>query len=165
MAIEFGPLFTGRLVYDEAWAALDDVRFDRIVQGFAQHYELHSDSANQFSFARGEGYLRLERRDAFGYVDGGTVARLGATPRNETVMEGGNIIIMPPRYGVLRFDFRIRVVLAFWAFALGSGFLFFGGDWLIWLIAFIAAFGATIALIKYSLKRKLKIWLARESWN
>lgn len=164
MAIEFGALFAGNLVYDEAWAALDDVRFDRIVAGFAQHYNVAHDGQASFSFARGEGYLRLDRWDAFGYVDGGKVTRVRSAPAQSPLADG-NVILMPPRYGLLRFELGIRVVLAFWAFALGIGYLSAGGDWLWWLIAFIAAYSVTIALIRRSLSKKLKLWLARESWN
>ncbi len=164
MGIEFGALFAGNLVYDEAWAALDDVRFDRIVAGFAQHYNVAQESGSSFSFARGEGYLRLDRWDAFGYVDGGKVTRVRSAPA-QSPLGDGNVIMMPPRYGLLRFELGIRVVLTFWAFALGIGYLSAGGDWLWWLIAFIAAYGVTIALIRRSLTKKLKLWLARESWN
>jgi hypothetical protein len=164
MAIDLGQLFLGRLVYEEASAALDDVRFERIIRGFAKHYDVTTHSSSLFSFARGEGYLQISRGDAFGYVDSGSIERLSNSPEPMDA-PGGNVILMPPRFYGLRFTLNIRVLLIYWAFALVIGWLFFGGDWMFWLVGFVAASTTSIVLIRRSLRAKLDTWLARESWN
>jgi hypothetical protein len=164
MAIDLGQLFAGRLVYDAPVAALDDVRFERIVRGFAQHYEVTHHSASTFSFERGEGYINIGRFDAFGLVDHGSVERLRAVPP-EIDGAGGNVILMPTRYAGLHFTLHIRVIMTLWAFGMLSGWIFIRGDWMWWLIGFIAAVTGTIVLIRRSLRAKLGAWLARESWN
>lgn len=73
MQLDPSQLFVGRLVYVEPVAALDDIRFERIIRGFAQHYEVTTHDAASFSFERGEGYLEISKGDAFGYVDRGTI--------------------------------------------------------------------------------------------
>ncbi len=164
MAIDMGQLMLGRVVYEEAVPALDDVRFERIIRGFAQHYEVVTNSSTAFSFARGEGYLQANRGDAFGYVDSGSVERL--TNSAEPVeAPGGNVILMPPRFYGLRFSLNIRVLLIYWAFGLLLGWMFFGGEWILWLAGFVAAAVLSITLIRRSLRAKLNQWLARESWN
>jgi hypothetical protein len=164
MAIDLGQLFAGRLVYDAPVAALDDVRFERIVRGFGQHYEVTSQSASKFYFERGEGYINIGRFDAFGFVDHGSVERLRELPP-EIEGVGGNVILMPKRYAGLRFMLHIRVIMTLWAFVMLSGWIFIRGDWMWWLIGFIAVVTGTIVLIQRSLRRKLADWLARESWN
>jgi hypothetical protein len=164
MAIDLGQLFAGRLVYDAPVAALDDVRFERIERGFAQHYEVTSRSTSTFSFERGEGYIKIGRFDAFGLVDYGTIERLRELPP-EIEGAGGNVILMPTRYAGLRFVLHIRVIMTLWAFTMLSGWIFIRGDWMWWLIGFIAVVTGTIVLIRRSLRAKLAAWLARESWN
>jgi hypothetical protein len=161
---DVGQLLIGKLIYEEPFSALDDVRFERVIRGFAQHYDVTTHNASDFSFARGEGYLQISRGDAFGYVDSGRVERLSnAAPPMEAI--GGNVVLMPPRYHGLRFTLNIRVLLVYWAFALLVGWLFFGGEWIFWLAGFFVAAAASVALIRRSLRAKLSTWLARESWN
>jgi hypothetical protein len=162
MSIEMGPLLAGRLVYDAPVAALDDVRFERIIRGFAQHYEVTTSSGTKFSFARGEGYLRLDRLDAFGSVDGGSVERLR---RSREADFGGNVVPLQPQFANLRFTLTIRVILIFWAATALFGWMLFGGDWIFWIAGLCLAYAATIKLIQYSLRQKLTRWLARESWH
>ena len=57
------------------------------------------------------------------------------------------------------------MVLIFWALGLIIARSFTGGDWLFWLIGFLTLYGAHVALIGRSLKKKLGRWLARETWN
>jgi hypothetical protein len=154
----------GRLVYVEPSPALDDIRFERIVRGFAQHYDVTSHSARSFSFARGEGYLRLDRWDAFGYVDGGHVERLTDNfPEDQEPV--GDVVMMPPRFNALRFSFNLRVALAFWVFVLLCGWLLIGGDWMWWLIGLVIAYGMTISVVRRSVRAKLETWLVRASWD
>lgn len=164
MAIDLGQLFAGRLVYDAPVAALDDVRFERIIRGFERHYLVTNHNATQFSFERGEGYINIGRFDAFGFVDHGSVERLRQAP---TAIDGAgsNVILMPSGYVGLRFVLHIRVILALWAVGLLAGWIFIRGDWMLWLIGFVAIVTATIVLIQRSLRAKLNAWLARESWN
>lgn len=164
MAVDLPRLFIGTLSYDVPSAALDDVRFERILRGFASHYVINATSQSQFSFARGEGFDKFERWDAFAYVDGGSVMRL-RTQEVVDALPGGNIAVLPPPWSSLHFNLNIRVVLIFWALALIIARSFLGGDWLFWLIGFLTLYGAHVALIRRSLKKKLGRWLARESWN
>ncbi len=164
MAIDMGQIALGRLVYDVNVPALDDVRFERVVRGFARHYEVETQTGSRFSFARGEGYLSIGRWDAFGMIDAGSVERL----RNigeEQQQVGGNVILMPPRFGAIRFSLSMRVVLAFWAFALFCGWFFVGGDWIFWLFGYVLVVAGSIVMIRRSLATKLEIWLARSTWN
>ena len=162
MPLDLPRLFIGTLIYNEPMAALDDLRFERILRGFAGHYLVHPLSQTQFAFEREEGFDRFERWDAFAYVDGGTVTRLrGVEPvRIET---SGNIRHFPAPWTALRFELNIRVVLIFWAFALIIARSFMGGDWLFWGLGFLALYGAHIALIRRSLRAKLRKWVVRES--
>lgn len=164
MAIDLGQLMLGRVVYEEAVPALDDVGFERIIRGFAGHYEVTADSSTAFSFALGEGYLQANRGDAFGYVDSGSVERL-TNSADPLEVPGGNVVLMPPRFYGLRFALNIRVLLIYWAFGLLLGWMFFGGQWIFWLAGFVAAATLSITLIRRSLRAKLSQWLARESWN
>ena len=164
MALDLSRLFIGTLDYTIPFAALDDVRFERILRGFGSHYVVHPTSQSSFTFARGEGFDKFEKWDAFAYVDGGTVTRL----REQAELEadpGSNIAILPPPWSGLRLPLNVRVVLLFWALALIIARSFTGGDWLFWLIGFLTLYGAHVALIRRSLKKKLGQWLARESWN
>jgi hypothetical protein len=164
MAVDFGALVRGRLIYEEEWAALDDVRFDRVASGFSQHYLVTRETPSRFTFSRGEGYLKLERWDAFGYVDGGMVERLRDGPeRPEPLRE--NVLPFQPLYARLRFDFRIHAVLIWWLGGLLFGAMAVGGDWLFWGAGFVCVYLGTVLLIRRSLKKKLKLWLARTSWN
>ncbi len=157
-------LFIGRLTYVEPLPALDDVRFERIVRGFAKHYDVTTLDGSRFTFARGEGYLRIGAGDAFGYVDSGIVERLRDRVQPADVA-GDNVVAMPPRYNGLKLSFNFRVLLVYWAVSLIAGWLFFGGDWPYWLVGFIAATAASAALVRRSLRAKLAVWLARETWN
>ncbi len=161
MPINLPRLIVGTLIYEEPMAALDDMRFERILRGFAGHYVVHPLSQSHFAFERGEGFDRFERWDAFAYVDGGTVARLR---RAEAIPVAGrgNMAILPPPWVALRFELNIRVVLIFWAFALIIARSFLGGDWLFWGIGFLALYGGHIALIRRSLRKKLKRWVVRD---
>ncbi len=164
MRPDLRQLARGRLVYDEPIAALDDIRFERILRGFADHYDVSSHSGSLFSFDRGEGYPRFERFDAFAYVDAGTVERLRNLAMADAVVDG-NLVMMPPRFSAVRFSFNIRVITIFWAFALFAGWALLRGDLLFWGIGFLALYGLHIGLVAASLRRKLKRWLAKESWN
>ncbi len=161
MPVDLPRLLIGTLIYEEPIAALDDRRFDRIVRGFASHYVVHPLSQLQFAFERGEGFDRFERWDAFAYVDGGTVQRLRvhrADPQEE-----GRIVNLPPPWTALRFELNIRVVLIFWALALIIARSFLGGDWLFWGIGFLVLYGLHIALIRRSLRAKLRKWVVGET--
>ncbi len=164
MAIDLASLVRGQLVYSVREAALDDVRFERILRGFADHYEVTSHSLSRFDFERGEGYLRAGRFDAFGLVDGGIVERLrDASDANPPAL--GNVIQFAPRFGWLRFSLNLRVTFAIWTILFIAGFVIVGGDWLAWLVALVGVVTVTIILVQLSLKSKLRRWLARESWN
>jgi hypothetical protein len=156
-------LFLGRLVYEEPVAALDDVRFERIIRGFGSHYQVTSASNTKFSFERGEGYHRFERLDAFAYVDLGSVERLGV--KGIAPLPDGNVIMMPPRFSSVRFTLQMRVIVAFWAFLFFSGWILIGGDALFWGIGFLIAYAVQAAMTVRSLRAKLTRWLARGSWN
>jgi hypothetical protein len=164
MALDMGQMVLGRLVYDVNVPALDDVRFERVVRGFARHYEVTTETGSRFTFARGEGYLSVGRWDAFGMIDGGSVERLRQS-RDEEPLPGGNVVLMPPRFGAIRFSLSMRVVLAFWAFALFCGWFFIAGDWIFWLFGYFIAVAASIVMIRRSLAQKLEIWLAKSTWN
>jgi hypothetical protein len=164
MAIDLASLVRGQLVYSVREAALDDVRFERILRGFADHYEVTSQSLARFDFERGEGYVRAGRFDAFGLVDGGTVERLRDTS-DSNLPALGNVIQFAPRFGWLRFSLNLRVTFAIWLILFVAGCVIIGGDWLAWIVALVAVWTATIILVQLSLKSKLRRWLARESWN
>ena len=162
MPLDLPRLLIGTLIYEEPLAALDDVRFERILRGFASHYVVHPLSHLQFAFERGEGFDRFERLDAFAYVDGGTVQRLRVRPVEDWSAEG-QVVTLPPPWTALRFELNIRVVLIFWALALIIARSFLGGDWLFWGLGFVALYGLHIALIRRSLRAKLKRWVVRET--
>ncbi|MBB5687091.1 hypothetical protein [Sphingobium boeckii] len=161
--IDWRRLADGTLVYEKPFAALDGERFERIARGFGEHYDTQWLSPDSFSFARGEGYTRLERWDAFGYVDGGTVERL----RNEELPAlGDNIAVLPAGWKAIRFALNMRVILIFWAFLLLMARLFTGeGHVALWLGGFILIYALHVMLIMRSLDGKLATWMARKSWN
>lgn len=164
--IDWRRLADGTLSYEMAWPAMDGDRFDRIARGFSDHYELEWRSPDAFAFGRGEGYTRLERWDAFGYVDRGTVERLRA---ESAEIEGGgdNVVLLPAGYRGIRFTLNMRVILVFWiALLLVAHFVLFDSVpiWA-WVGGFLFIYVAHIALVVASLSRKLAHWLARESWN
>lgn len=164
MRPDLQQLALGRLVYEAPMTSIDDVRFERIIRGFAGHYEITSHNGSVFTFARGEGYHRFERFDAFGYVDGGMVERISALGSNESEFEGA-VVMMPPRFSALRFTLNMRVIVAFWAFTLFCGWALLRGEIFFWGIGFLGVYAVHIALVAASLRRKLALWLARESWN
>ena len=160
MPLDLPRLLVGTLIYQEPMAALDDMRFERILRGFSSHYVVHALSQWQFAFERGEGFDRFERLDAFAYVDGGTVQRLRAAPLEEWTA-AGQVVQLPPPWTALRFELNIRVVLIFWALAFLIARSFIGGDWLFWGLGFVSLYGLHIALIRRSLRAKLKRWVVR----
>lgn len=162
MPLDLPRLLIGTLIYEEPMAALDDMRFERILRGFASHYVVHPLTQLQFAFERGEGFDRFERLDAFAYVDGGTVQRLRVRPVEDWSAEG-QVVTLPPPWTALRFELNIRVVLIFWALALIIARSFIGGDWLFWGLGFVALYGLHIALIRRSLRAKLRKWVVRET--
>ena len=162
-AIDWRRLADGTLVYEKPFAALDGERFERIVRGFGDHYETGWLTPDSFSFTRGEGYTKLERWDAFGYVDGGSVERLR---KDELPDYGDNIAVLPAGWRGLRFALNMRVILVFWAFLLVMARLFTGEGHIAWWIGgFLAIYALHVVLIMRSLDRKLARWLARASWN
>ncbi len=160
MAVDLGQLARGMLSYSVREPALDDIRFERIRAGFGQHYLIAAQSSNRFSFERTEGYPRVGRLDAFGLVDGGVVERIGQEREAE-----GNVITFAPRYGWLRYTLNLRTTFMIWAILFLFSAFATGGDWLAWLAGLIAIWTVTILLVQASLKRKIRHWLARESWN
>jgi hypothetical protein len=163
MPVNLPRLFLGTLAYDEPVAALDDARFERVIDGFAGHYLVTPLSNVEFRFERSEGFDRFGRWDAFAYVDGGSVMRL----RDRTPIEGADakVAVLPPPWFALHFTLSVRVILIFWAAGLALGWFFLGGAWIFWLFGFFGLYGLHIALIRASLRRKLAVWLAREGWN
>jgi hypothetical protein len=160
MAVDLGQLVRGMLTYTVREPALDDVRFERIMNGFGQHYLISSRSPNRFSFERTEGYLRVGRFDAFGLVDGGKVERIGQEQKVE-----GNVVTFAPRFGWLRYSLNLRTTFMIWAILFLFSAFAVGGDWLAWLAGVIAVWTVTILLVQVSLRSKVRRWLARESWN
>ncbi len=160
MAVDMGQLARGMLCYNVHEPALDDVRFERIINGFEEHYAVSRLSSNRFSFERTEGYLRAGRFDAFGLVDGGSVERVG-----EAWESDGNVISFAPRNSWLRFTLNLRATFMIWLLLFLFAAFARGGDWLLWLAAFIAVEALTVLLVQWSLKQKLRTWLARTSWN
>ncbi|MFM7028684.1 MAG: hypothetical protein ACKOXK_08430 [Chakrabartia sp.] len=163
MALDLARLLIGTLIYNEPMAALDDMRFERVLRGFASHYVVHPVSQLQFAFERGEGFDRFERWDAFAYVDGGTVMRLRQALPEDEGGEASGVVRLPRPWIALRFELNIRVVLIFWALALIVARSFVGGDWMFWGLGFLVLYGGHIALIRRSLKKKLRRWVARET--
>lgn len=164
--IDWRRAVSGTLAYELPFAALDGERFDRIERGFAEHYDVERSSPDLFSFDRGEGYTRLERWDAFGYVDRGTIERVPSEPHS-LEGEAGNVVLLPPGYRALRFTLNMRVILIFYAVLLFLlRFAFFGDTPVpLWIGAFLVIYGIHITLVMRSLERKLRRWMARESWN
>lgn len=164
--IDWRRLVDGTLAYEMPWPAADGDRFERIARGFATHYELDWRSVDAFAFARGEGYTRFGRRDAFNYVDRGTVERLHAEPQ-EIEGQGDNVVLLPPGYRGLRFTLNMRVILIFYAVLLATLYLAFFAHTpaIAWALGFAAIYALHIGLVIGSLKSKLARWVARESWH
>ncbi len=160
MAVDLSQLARGLLVYTVREPALDDVRFERIVNGFGGHYLIAARSPNRFTFERTEGYPSVGRFDAFGWVDGGSVERIGQERAAD-----GNVISFAPRYGWLRLSLNLRTTFMIWLLLFLFAAFAAGGDWLAWLVALVAIWTVTILLVQASLRTKIRRWLARESWN
>lgn len=164
--IDWRRLADGTLAYEMPWPAADGDRFERIAHGFAAHYQLDWQSPDGFGFSRGEGYTRFGRRDAFNYVDRGTVERVRAEAQP---LEGGaeNVVLLPPGYRGLRFTLNMRVILIFYAVLLATIYLAFFGTTpvMAWIGGFFVIYALHILLVIASLKRKLAGWVARESWH
>jgi hypothetical protein len=164
--IDWKRTLSGVLTYEQPFAALDGERFERIERGFAAHYEIERTSSDAFRFGRGEGYTRLPRWDAFGYVDRGSVARVRA---DETMIDGPaeNVAVLPAGWKAIRFTLDIRVILVFWA-ALIAGLRVFAiseGHPLFWMGGFVLVWLLHARLVMHSLDRKLSTWMARPTWN
>lgn len=164
--IDWRRLADGTLRYEMPWPALDDERFRRIEAGFARHYDVEWSSIDGFRFSRGEGYTKLERWDAFGYVDGGTVERLRAEELSLSE-PADNVVALPAGFRAIRFTLNIRVIIIFWAILLIAArfFLFEYSSWLPWIGAFVAIYALHVGLVIASLRRKLARWLARQTWH
>lgn len=164
--IDWRRLADGTLRYEMPWPAIDGDRFERVARGFGEHYELEWRTADGFAFGRGEGYTKLERWDAFGYVDRGTVERLRADAHD---IEGGgdNVVMLPAGYRGIRFTLNMRVILIFWLVLLVMArfTLFDRSGWLPWIGGFAGVYVLHILLVMRSLRAKLSRWMTRESWN
>lgn len=164
--IDWKALVTGIVAYEQPFAALDGERFERIERGFGSHYQVDRLSSDAFRFARGEGYTRLPRWDAFGYVDRGSVTRV-RNAETELPDVGANIAVLPAGWKAIRFTLDIRVILIFWA-ALIAGLHFFAvpeGPLPLWIAGFVFIWAMHVRLVMRSLDGKLARWMARESWN
>lgn len=164
--IDWKSLATGIVAYEQPFAALDGERFERIERGFGAHYQVDRLSSDAFSFARGEGYTRLPRWDAFGYVDRGTVARV-RNAETELPDVAANIVVLPAGWKAIRFTLDIRVILIFWA-VLIAGVRFFavpGSPIMFWVAGFLGIWALHVWLVMRSLDGKLTRWMARASWN
>ena len=157
-SLDWPALIHGTLSYEEEVAA-DGAALEKIARGFASHYEVEWRSPDSFVFARGEGYMAFRRFDPFAYVDRGEATRLRAAADTN--------VLAFPAVATIRFSLRIRVVLAFYAFALIALWMLFGGreGLLPWVAAFLAVYAAHAAFVIASLRRKLAHWLAVRSWN
>lgn len=164
--IDWRRLADGTLRYEMPLPALDDERFRRIEAGFGTHYVIEWRSSDSFQFSRGEGYTRLKRWDAFGYVDGGTVERLRAEELSLSE-PADNVVALPAGYRAIRFTLNIRVILIFWLVLLVAArfVLFDRSSWLPWIGGFAAIYALHIGLVIRSLRQKLSQWLARQSWH
>lgn len=164
--IDWKALVTGIVAYEQPFAALDGERFERIERGFGEHYQVDRLSSDAFGFSRGEGYTRLPRWDAFGYVDRGTVARV-RNAETELPDVGSNIAVLPAGWKAIRFSLDIRVILIFWA-ALIAGTYFFAAPnspIQFWVAGFVVIWALHVRLVMRSLDGKLARWMARSSWN
>lgn len=162
--IDWTRMATGIVAYEQPFAALDTERFERIANGFGGHYEVEWLSPDAFRFARGEGYSRLPRLDAFGYVDHGTVTRL----RNVAVdIEDETVAVLPAGWRALGFSLDIRVSLVFWLFLLGvTHFALFDRTPVWWWVAgFVGIAALHVMLVMRSLDAKLARWMARSTWH
>jgi hypothetical protein len=164
--IDWKTVLTGIVAYEQPFAALDGERFERIERGFSSHYDVQRVSSDAFAFTRGEGYSRLPRWDAFGYVDRGRVERV-RNAETELPDVATNVAVLPAGWKAIRFTLDIRVVLIFWA-ALLLGLRFFVlPDTPIpaWLTGFGVIWALHGWLVMRSLDGKLHNWMARPSWN
>jgi hypothetical protein len=164
--IDWKALVTGIVAYEKPFAALDGERFERIERGFGAHYQVDRVSPDAFRFSRGEGYTRLPRWDAFGYVDRGTVTRV-RNAETEVPEIGANIAVLPAGWKAIRFTLDIRVILIFWA-VLIAGIHFFAvpdGPLAVWIFGFVVIWVIHVQLVMRSLDGKLAQWMARSSWN
>lgn|GEM_PF-1425059 len=167
--IDWTRLPLGQIAWELEWPALDDVRFERVVDGFATHYAVTRRSTDIFDFERGEGFDRFGRLDAFAYVDSGRVQRLRAAPVELAALAGagGSITAFPAGWRALAFTLNIRVALIFWAVALVATKLIFApwSSWAWWLLGFAFVYAVYVRLAMRSLRAKLETWLRRDSWN
>jgi hypothetical protein len=163
--IDLAQVFLGRLVFSLPTPAMDDVRFERVLRGFGAHYLISETSGSRFAFERGEGFVKFDRFDPFAAIDRGEVERLRTARGVHEGGEGSNIVAFAPRFAALHFRLSVQVMYAVWLLLAIFGFLGAGGDPLYWLIGFLGVYGGNIALVRISLKRKLSLWLTRESWN
>lgn len=164
--IDWKTVLTGIVAYEQPFAALDGERFDRIERGFSSHYEVQRVSPDAFAFTRGEGYSRLPRLDAFGYVDRGRVERV-RNAETELPDIAANIAVLPAGWRAIRFTLDIRVLLIFWA-ALLLGLKMFALPEIpipAWLAGFAAIWALHGWLVMRSLDNKLRSWMARSTWN
>jgi len=164
--LDWKRTLTGILAYEQPFAALDGERFERIERGFAAHYLVDRLSPDAFRFARGEGYTRLPRWDAFGYVDRGAVARVRADEVALSAM-GDNVAVLPAGWKAIRFTLDIRVILIFWAALIGGlrVFVVDQGHPVYWIGGFVLIWVIHARLVMRSLDGKLRTWMARASWN
>lgn len=164
MAVDLAQLVRGTLSYGLREPALDDIRFERILRGFAEHYDIVGNSHSRFSFERGEGYMKSRALDLFSLVDAGSVERV-RDPGDNPIMGEGNVVPFLPRYGWLRLTLSMRATFILWSVIILAGWLLIGGGWLYWLVALVAGWTTAIVIVQRSLKRMLRHWLSRESWN
>lgn len=166
--IDWTKLPFGILVWQLEWPALDDARFERIVDGFSGHYVVSRTSSEAFDFERGEGFDRFGRFDAFTYVDSGRVERLRAAPVALTAAgAGGSVTAFPAGWRAIAFTLNIRVLLIFWAAGLIGAKLLLApwSSWVWWLCGFAFVYAIYAKLAMRSLRAKLERWLRRDSWN
>jgi hypothetical protein len=164
--IDWKALITGIVAYEQPFAALDGERFERIERGFGAYYQVDRLSPDAFGFSRGEGYTRLPRWDAFGYVDRGTVTRV-RNAETEVPEIGANIAVLPAGWKAIQFTLNIRVILIIWAALIAGVRVFAVSDGPVWMwgLGFLAVVLAHVVLVMRSLDGKLKRWMARPSWN
>lgn len=167
--LDWTRLPLGILAWELEWPALDDVRFERVVSGFQEHYVVTRTAPDSFDFERGEGFDRFGRLDAFTYVDSGQVRRIRAAPiaLDQGVGGSASVTAFPAGWRSIAFRLNIRVLLIFWAVALiAARFLLApSSNWIWWLAAFVLVYAGYVSLAMRSLRLKLANWMRRESWN
>lgn len=164
MALDMAKLARGVLAWDVREQALDDVRFERVRNGFAEHYVILTQGQTGFNFERGEGYLKAGRFDAFALVDAGRVERIREARDLDPDLPG-NVVAFTPRYGWLHYELVVRTTLIVWAALILCGWIALGGNGLLWIGALLLVWTMIIVMVQLSMKRKLRQWLARESWH